>query len=226
MTIKAVLFDFDDTLGNREQYTHKTYCRKVDETAPDLDPWTREMVIQECLIYEQHGNVHKTYVRDRVKERFGIDFGDDFTQYWKDHQWESVVVYDDAKDTLEQLKQRGYRVGIITNGDAFGQRRKVEHSGIMDLLDVLVISGEEHVDKPDPAIFEIAAKRLGLACEECAFVGDMMRNDIYGAHMAGMFPVWIWPHSTDRYCDLDVTRIYHLSDLLELFKQVDYVHNQ
>lgn len=221
MSVRAVLFDFDDTLGNRETYTHKTYCRRIDEKAPDLDPWMRESVIQQCLIYDQHGDTPKAYVRNRLLETMGIDLGEDFKEYWRNHQWESVVLYEDARSTLEELKRRGFLVGIITNGTKEGQYPKVEKTGILDLLDVLVISGAVGIRKPDPKIFQYAAEQLGVSCEECAFVGDMMRNDMYGAHLAGMRPIWIWPHSADRYSDLDIERIYHLSDLLTIFHSPD-----
>ncbi len=217
MKIKGILFDFDDTLGDRETYTHRTYSGKVDELLPEADPWYREMIIQQCLIYEQHGDVPKTYVRDMILQRFGIDLGDDFPQYWREHQPLNTVLYEDAIPTILELKRRGYKVGILTNGEAKSQRYKVESTGLLDLVDALTISGETDTRKPEPEIFYLTAEKLGLHPEECAFVGDMFCNDIYGAHQAGMTPVWIWPHSEHRYADVHVTQIHHLHDLLDLF---------
>ena len=86
-----------------------------------------------------------------------------------------------------------------------------------DLHSSPTISGETDTRKPEPEIFYLTAEKLGLHPEECAFVGDMFCNDIYGAHQAGMTPVWIWPHSEHRYADVHVTQIHHLHDLLDLF---------
>ncbi len=130
------------------------------------------------------------------------------------------MLYDDAIPVIEELKKRGYRIGIITNGNARGQRPKIEKSGVFPYLDVLVISGDADVKKPDPRIFKLAADQLGLAVQECAFVGDMMRNDVYGAYRAGMVPIWIWPHNRDRYSEVKVARIETLTDLLSLFAGV------
>lgn len=226
MSIKAVLFDFDDTLGDRETYTHLTYIRRVDEVLKDADPWFRETVIQICLVVDEHGEAPKSQVRKTVLEKCGVDLGEDLAQFWMDHQWESTVLYGDARPTLEELKKRGYRVGIITNGTAFGQRRKIEKSGILNLMDAIVISGETDTAKPDPKIFELAAEKLGLSCAECAFVGDMFRNDIYGAHLAGMRPIWIWPHGCDRYADVDVEKIDRLSNLLDIFPPLNNQEGQ
>ena len=216
--IKAVLFDFDDTLGDRETYTHRTYCGKINEILPDAEPWYREAVIQQCLIYEQHGDVPKTYVRDMLLMKFGIDLGEDFPQYWRAHQPKNTVLYPDAMDTIAELRRRGYKIGILTNGEADSQRYKVESTGLLDLVDALTISGETDTRKPDPEISRLTAEKLGLKPEECAFVGDTFLNDIYGAHQAGMTPVWIWPHSKARYAEVDVIRIYRLKELLDLFQ--------
>ncbi len=218
MSIKAILFDFDDTLGDRETYTHRTYCGKIDEIMPDAEPWFRESVIQQCLIYDQHGDVPKEYVRDMILEQFGIDLGEDFRLYWRAHQPLNVVLYEDAIGTIAELKKRGYKIGILTNGESQSQRNKVESTGLMEWIDALTISGDTETRKPEPEIFWMTAEKLGLKPEECAFVGDMFRNDIYGAWRAGMMPVWIWPHSERRYAEVDVTRIQHLSELLDIFQ--------
>ena len=218
MSIKAILFDFDDTLGDRETYTHRTYCGKIDEILPDAEPWYREAVIQQCLIYDQHGDVPKGYIRDMILEKFGIDFGADFPAYWRIHQPMNVVLYEDAIDTILELKKRGYKVGILTNGESDSQRTKVVSTGLIDLIDALTVSGDTNTRKPEPEIFRLTAEKLGLKPEECAFVGDMFRNDVYGAHRAGMLPIWIWPHSERRYAEVDAIRIQHLSQLLDLFK--------
>jgi FMN phosphatase YigB (HAD superfamily) len=64
----------------------------------------------------------------------------------------------------------------------------------------------------------MTADKLGVKPEECAFVGDMFSRDVYGAHLAGMMPIWIWPHG-DRDCRLpEVTQIHRLAELLDLFK--------
>ncbi|MBQ9328213.1 MAG: HAD family hydrolase [Solobacterium sp.] len=217
MTIKAVIFDFDDTLGNREDYSHRTYIQRIEEVMPDADPWLKETVIQMCLIYDQHGDINKHFVRKRLLETMGIDLGEDIQDYWMSHQCENVVLYPEARSTIEELKARGYLVGVLSNGDSYGQHRKLNRSGIEDLLDVLVVSGDTDTKKPDPKIFIETAEKLGVLPEECIYVGDSFRNDIYGSHLAGMTPVWVWPHG-DRYTDLDILRISKLSELLDVLK--------
>lgn len=218
MTIKAVLFDFDDTLGDREEYSHRTYVERINEVMPDADPWLKETAVQMALIADQHGDVPKEYVRERLLKLLDVDLGEDFDAYWPRHQCEHVVLYDDAVSTIDELKRRGYLVGILTNGDSYGQHRKIDNSGLRDKMDVITVSGDTDTRKPDPEIFVMTAEKLGLKPEECAFVGDMFRNDVYGAHLAGMLPVWIWPHNSRDVRFSDTLQIHRLSELLDLFK--------
>ncbi len=215
--IKAILFDFDDTLGDREEYSHRTYVQLMNDILPDEDPWKKECAVQMCLIYDQHGDVPKTYVRERLIETMGIDLGENLQAYWSAHQCENAVLYPDAVPTIRELRRRGYRTGIITNGDSYNQNQKIDRCDVRKYMDVVTVSGEETVRKPDPKIFKLTAERLGLPCEACAFVGDMFRNDVMGAHEAGMKPVWIWPHG-ERYTEMsEVTQIRCLTELLNLF---------
>ena len=82
MDIKAIIFDFDDTLGDREKYSYRTFCEVLDRVCPGLDPWDREMVLQHMMILDQHGEVNRSYVRNGILEKFGIDLGENLHEYW------------------------------------------------------------------------------------------------------------------------------------------------
>lgn len=220
MNTKAVIFDFDDTIGNREIYSYITFCEVLDLKYPDLDPWKREAVVQHMMVYDQNGEVGRDYVRERILGKFGIDIGEDIQQYWIQHQWRNTAVYDDTDLVLHELKNRGYRLGILTNGTVEGQSGKVEKSGIADLLDAVVISGATPYKKPDPEIFLLTAEKMHMNPRECAYVGDMFLNDMYGAHCAGMRPIWYWPHGF-RKVSVEIERIQCLSDLLDLFPKLE-----
>lgn len=123
--------------------------------------------------------------------------------------------FPDAEGVLRQLRTRGYRLGIVTNGSIESQRAKLLSSGLAGLVEEVLISAEEKVKKPDVEIFVRAAERLGVKVEESVFVGDNPPTDIGGAHYAGMKTVWLkrhlaWPE------DLSVVPNYTVSRLAEL----------
>jgi len=102
--------------------------------------------------------------------------------------------------TTGELRRRGYKLGIITNGSVESQAAKLHESGLARLVDVALISERERIRKPDPRIFDRAAESLGVRAEECVFVGDNPEADVVGSLSAGMTAIWVegslsWPEN-------------------------------
>ena len=83
-----------------------------------------------------------------------------------------------------ELKREGYGIYLLSNA---GTRihDQLNHMPAWDLMDGAVVSGEERLMKPDPAIYQLLCKRYGLLAEECLFVDDNADN-CEGARVAGM----------------------------------------
>lgn len=94
-----------------------------------------------------------------------------------------------AVETLEALKGRGCRLGIISNNDG-KCREKCEEMGIDKYFEIIIDSTVEGVGKPSPAIFELALERMRISPHEAAHVGDMYGADVMGARDVGLLPVW------------------------------------
>ncbi|WP_410670796.1 HAD-IA family hydrolase [Amycolatopsis sp. cmx-4-68] len=88
-------------------------------------------------------------------------------------------------DYLVTARERGVRTALLSN--APGASDEVKNT-MFDYFDALVFSGEVGVAKPDPAVYLVAADRLGLPAVRCAFVDDSAAN-IRGAVQAGMVGV-------------------------------------
>ena len=107
------------------------------------------------------------------------------------------------QDAVAAFKAAGVKTGLLSNSwgaDTYDRRRFAE------LFDVLVISGEEGIRKPEPRIYEIAAERMGLAPEELIFIDDLKGN-LKPARALGMATV----HHTDA-----AASIVQLEQLLEV----------
>ena len=92
---------------------------------------------------------------------------------------------DGVRTRLEALRAAGWRIAVITNGPVSSQARKVEVTGLGDLVDAVCISEEVGVTKPDPHIFRVAAERAGATLEDAWMVGDNLDADIAGGHGVG-----------------------------------------
>lgn len=92
----------------------------------------------------------------------------------------------EARETLETLRHRGYRLGLISNVVSMGQ---VPHSlqihGLAPYFEAVVTSSALGCRKPDPRIFLEAARLMNLAPAACAYVGDTISRDVIGARRAG-----------------------------------------
>lgn len=106
--------------------------------------------------------------------------------YLFDRHRKVITRREGLKETLDGLKARGYRLGIISNimSRSFVPRI-LEEYGLQDYFEELVLSSECGIRKPNPAIFDLALEKMGLTKEECCYVGDTVSRDIIGARRAG-----------------------------------------
>ena len=89
-------------------------------------------------------------------------------------------------DLVGALAARGVPLFAITNFSAeFWPPIRVREAALFDLFDAIVVSGEERLVKPDPAIFAVALDRFGLAPGEGLFVDDRPEN-VEAAEKAGL----------------------------------------
>jgi putative hydrolase of the HAD superfamily len=120
-----------------------------------------------------------------------------------------------AAETLTELAARGYRLGVVSNADG-RVRGLLEAAGVAQNLDIVLDSSEIGLEKPDARIFQEGARRLGVAPNSCAYVGDIYEIDVTGAEGAGLRAILIGDHPAPE----TVTRVRALSELLEFFPKV------
>jgi len=103
---------------------------------------------------------------------------------------EDELVRPEARDAVALAKRAGLSVAVLTNDmRAFHGDEWVARMSILGEMDVVVDGSVEHVLKPDPRIYRLAAERLGIDAEECLFVDDQPGN-VDGARAVGMPALW------------------------------------
>lgn len=88
-------------------------------------------------------------------------------------------------DVLDALRDDGHPLALISNATS-ETAEAWPHSPLARCFDVTVFSCEVGLAKPDPAIYGIAAERLGVAPADCFFVGDGADGELAGAAAVGM----------------------------------------
>lgn len=126
-------------------------------------------------------------------------------------------VYPGVYETLQELRRRGFRIGIASDWGTDLRRLLVELD-FLPLLDWAVISGGVGHAKPSPAFYNMVVRRSGMPADLVLHVGDNYRADVLGARTAGMDAVLIdW--SCRPLPRLDVPVLSSLTELLDLLPQ-------
>jgi putative hydrolase of the HAD superfamily len=86
---------------------------------------------------------------------------------------------------LKTLHEKGLLVGLITNTFS-DERDMIRSSPLNPLFDAVMISFEQEICKPDPAIFHAMMKALGVKADECVYVGDGGSRELFAARDIGM----------------------------------------
>ncbi|WP_175639151.1 HAD family hydrolase [Metabacillus schmidteae] len=163
--------------------------------------------------------------RMRIKELFG--------QYLTNEQADSKFntylelykrnwsVFKDVVPCLEQLKQLGFRLGVISNGDYDQQLEKLEILGIRNYFECIITSSEIGVAKPDPTIFKKACIKVKVPIRKSYYIGDRLETDAIGSNEAGM--VGIWLNRNNKAANTNVKVIYSLNGLTDIINRNDTI---
>jgi putative hydrolase of the HAD superfamily len=195
----AAIFDLDDTLYPRSAYVDSAF-RAV---ARFLNR-TRGLPPSAVLTTLRAARREATGVELQVVcERFAIPavLVNQLRQVMRAHR-PRLDLPDASRDALTRLRAEGWRLGVLTNGLAAVQRRKVEALGLGALVDHVVYA-EEHSrrGKPEPRPFRVALERLRIAPARCVFIGDDPIADISGATAVGLHTIWLRPEARTAAVD-------------------------
>jgi putative hydrolase of the HAD superfamily len=234
--IRAVLFDLDDTL-----FDHRRSSRAALEAvhglhAPSLD----------FAEFERHHTVHLEEMHVEVLAG-RIDLDDARRERFRRVFQALGVALDDATvDTVASAYRSGYltarraldgaaelltavrrhaHVAIVTNNLLEEQQDKLQYCGLAPMVDSLIASEDVGFSKPDPEIFRIALERAGVTADRAVMLGDSWRNDVAGAHAAGIRAVWFNPERLPKPAELPgVTELHALAPADEVAARLLLAH--
>lgn len=130
----------------------------------------------------------------RTLETFGV--GDEtlaatMAQQYQDRRIDLVFLFPESLATIEELRARGHRLAMITNGGAEGQRGKIVRFDLAKHFDYILVEGEFGHGKPDERVYRHVLAELGIEAADAMMVGDDLERDVAGPQQVGMRGVWI-----------------------------------
>ena len=134
---------------------------------------------------------------------------------------EDEVPYPDVVSTLTELKQRGYKLGVVANQN-YGTEQRLKQWNLLQFFDSIAASAELGMAKPDPEIFEWALNQANCCPQNAIMVGDRMDNDIAPANRLRMHTVRLLrglgachnPQSVDEKPEYTISSLSELLDLI------------
>lgn len=200
MPLRAVVFDLFGTLIDDVQPAH--YPEFLAESARRLgaDPQRFAALWSAHDIERYTGPIEDCF--DAISSELGITDParrEDVLAYRIEHMRGLLVPRPDAEETMRTLRERGFKLGMISNASSEVSAIWAETT-MGSLFDAALFSADERLMKPDRRIYERLAERLDVATTECMFVGDGAYRELQGAADAGMTPVLIrapydeWEH--------------------------------
>jgi len=182
--VKGLLVDFGGVLTTNVFDSFRAFCE--DE---GLDPQAIKRLFREdrralaCVRGLERGELSE----EQFAERFGelLELEPERRDGLVDRMFGHIQEDGEMVEALRRARAQGVRTGLISNSMGAG---RYDRSTFAELFDGVVISGDEGMHKPEPAIYELGAERVGLDPADCVFVDDL-RENCEGAEAVGMTAV-------------------------------------
>lgn len=216
--IKAVIFDLDGTLLDRDSSLKLFIKTQYKKYIRELKHIPEKHYTERFIELDNKGYVWKDKVYQQLLQEFSISsltWEQLLEDYINSFQF-SCIPFQNMEYVLKELKNRGIRLGIITNGFTKFQSLNLKSLGIHNYIDTILISEQEGIKKPHSEIFLRVLEKLGVTPEESLYVGDHPENDVIGAQNVGMNAVW----KKDPFWSDSYTFEQSIDDLEELLNLV------
>jgi len=197
--VKAVLFDLGGTLIRtaeiprilRKILEAKGIKRSLKEISLAHKEMEKQFSLQDYAgPYEEFWIRWNLYILDKLGIRKNArSLAKTIDEEWWDYS--DVRLYPDAEETLKQLKSRGLKIGIVTNGFQRDIDEILQKAGLTNFFDVTVGIDATGKAKPNKEIFLYALRKLGVSPQKALFVGDQIETDYNGAREAGLMVLLI-----------------------------------
>lgn len=225
--IKAVIFDIDNTLYSYDDahaVAWEALCAYAREQLHmDAETFLRCHKAAQTIVTERLGTdcaaLHNRQLRYQVlleENQLPLHHA----MAMNDLYWGTLIAAarptPGIMDCLQALKQAGYILGIGTDMTIDYQLKKLTALQMLPLFDFIVSSEEVNAEKPNKKLFACCVQKAGVLPEECLFVGDSLKKDVYGAAGAGMESLWYCPEGSCQAQDPLVRTITHYHQLQDL----------
>ena len=214
MKSKYIIFDLDDTLAYEVDFLRSAYI----EIAERLDHQHCTELANKMYDWYIHGfnvfeKLTQSYDRVTKEELLGI---------YRNHK-PTIQLIEGGKELLDFCKNKGYKLGLITDGRSVTQRNKIAALGIADYFDKIIVSEEFGTTKPNRNNFEIFKDP---SVESYYYIADNVSKDFVTPNLLAWKTICLLDkgfniHKQDFEKDLSFLPLHKVSGLEEIIKIVE-----
>ena len=185
--IKAVIFDLDDTLISERKYIESGYKHiasllntqgigKQDDVYNMLSNLFEESPIN--VFNRLFESLNLSYTTSDIRK---------LVNEYRNH-FPTINFFDDVVPCLNELRKRGLKLGIITDGYASSQKAKLSSLSASNYFNEIIVTDElgREYWKPHQKPFEIIKEKLQVEYEEMIYIGDNPEKDFY---ISNIYPI-------------------------------------
>lgn len=157
--IRAIIFDYFDVIRPPDTGIRPTYRKLGGDVSKD-----------ETFLADLIGAANFGLVADLdrpIAERLGISI-----EEWRAALQGSPINDQDLLAYIQDLRQRGYKIGLLSNAPATGLAVYFTPDELQRYFDAPIVSGGTGLAKPEAAFYRLAAEKLGVQPEECVMIDD------------------------------------------------------
>jgi putative hydrolase of the HAD superfamily len=200
--VRAIIFDLDDTITDFMSAANAAFMAAFSDIAEEHGVKVEDLHARYMELFEEFYTLHleghvnleefRVYRFSRAFELVDLPLDEDFLDLTVDFQYyydQELETFPGACAVLREL-DKVYPLGLITNGPTDAQWRKINKFNLSRIFEVILVSGQLGIAKPDPRIFDVALEGLRVAPEDAIMVGNSLEHDHQGAMNAGIRFVW------------------------------------
>ena len=210
----AILLDLDDTIVAFDSVADtcwQSLCNRYAHEAGETPDRLFAAISRTRQWYWSDPDRHRVGRRDLrgarqciVSQAFvelGLRHADivrQLVEHYSTERLQLVAPFPGAIETLKELQNQGVALALVTNGDAAGQRAKIERFELFKYFSCVVIEEEFGIGKPDESVFQHALRSIGQNPKDAWMIGNSLEFDIAPALKLGMQGVLIEPEHWAR----------------------------
>ncbi|MHA2179800.1 MAG: TIGR02253 family HAD-type hydrolase [Promethearchaeota archaeon] len=241
--IKLIGFDLDDCLFDSTGLSDKARIKGIDAMINLGLKIDRNEAIK--IIYDivkEYGSNFSEHYNFFIRRLNQLNENIEFIRYndqykfvaaavmaYHEEKVNSIRLYDDVEICLKRLNDLAIKTAIITDGLPIKQYEKILRLKIDDLVDLIIISDEIGIKKPNPELFRYWLKKFNVKGEEAIYIGDRIDKDILPANINNIHSVYLHrggkydKHDTSLKIEGHLKPDYEISNLIELFDIIDAI---